>query len=355
VKKNIILEEILVDMKVVIEETNLTNINEKKEILQHYLEFMNHLSFLKDSNVSYTEKETIDDRSSIDHDSPELQGYKLDRKLKGGILQTENNQTIYVPESIIRSMSFLPGDLVAAEKISERHYSFSLVDRPDTPEEISREQIDYGIVKHKDNIWIVEEHIVNGQNQLIKINDTCFAFILSDHEVQEFSLKEGDVVDIAYSMQHDNGDMNYKVIWKHNHEQIESSSPTPASFYKKKSYENSTTEYEGPDLDNKRVLMIGLEGRKTTMKKIVENFNGIFEWTSGNESSTRYEPMVKRADIVVAFRSEVRHKGTNRAVEYCKKYSKLFLDTPTNGVDSFISVLNEAGGKLGMPKIKTNI
>jgi hypothetical protein len=73
------------------------------------------------------------------------------------------------------------------------------------------------------------EHIENGQNQLIKINDTCFAFILSDQEVQEYTLKQGDVVDIAYSMQHDNGDMNYKVIWKHENKQVDYTTPSPAS------------------------------------------------------------------------------------------------------------------------------
>jgi hypothetical protein len=355
VKKKEILEELLTDMKLVMEEITLTNIAEKKEILQHYLEFMGKLNFLKDSNDTDTENEIIDARSEIEHDISELQGYKLDRKLKGGILQTETNQIIYVPESIIRSMSFLPGDMIAAEKISERHYSFSLVGRPKTPDVTSRQQIDYGIVKHKDNLWIVEEHIENGQNQLIKINDTCFAFILSDQEVQEYTLKEGDVVDIAYSMQHDNGDMNYKVIWKHENKQVDYTTPSPASFYKKKNIDSIPTEYEGPDLNSKRVLMVGLEGRKTIMKQVVESFNGIFEWTSGNDSSIRYEPMVKRSDIVIAFRSGVSHKGTNRAVEYSKKYKKIVLDTPTNGVDSFVVALNEAGNKIGLSTMKTTI
>jgi hypothetical protein len=49
VKKKEILEDILTDMKLVMEEITLTNIAEKKEILQHYLEFMGKLNFLKDS------------------------------------------------------------------------------------------------------------------------------------------------------------------------------------------------------------------------------------------------------------------------------------------------------------------
>lgn len=354
-KKKIILDDVLSDMNQLIEEIDVKNIKEKTEELQHYIDFMKKLPYLKDTSTPVKDESSNDYQYKDIQEASDPQGYKLERNLKGGKLDTGDNKSIYVPESIIRAMSFLPGDLISPKKINERHYSFTLVERPEVPDTTDREQIDYGIVKYKDNLWMVEEHIVRGKNELIKINDTFFAFILKEHEVQEYSLIEGDVVDIAYSMQHDNGDLIHKVIWKHENKQIDYTPPSPASFYKKKNIEGTPNEYEGPDLDSKRVLMVGLEGRKTVMKQVVESFNGIFEWTSGNDSSTRYEPMIKRSDIVIAFRSGVSHKGTNRAVEYSKKYKKIFLDTPTNGVDSFVVALNEAGNKLGLSSMKTTI
>jgi len=345
--KQNLLEDAISDIQQLLKDTSMVNLQERTKELESYVVLLKHIPNLLDTMTRMpSEPSDSDDGVDLAH---KPQGFPLERKLKGGILTTPDSEAIYVPESIIRSQSFLHGDIISANKISEKHYSFELLKRPESQPPTQRLQLNYGIVKERDGMLLVEEYIYLGQTKTVMVKDSNFAFRISEHEIREYSLSAGDIVDIAYTLSDkENGELMYKVIWKHDSAQVKYTSPEISGFYKTKSEGPSTTPLEGPDLDGKRVLMVGLEARKTVMRGIVERLNGIFEWSSGNEASIRYEAMVKRSDIIFAFAGHTSHAATTRAVEYCKKHNKLFIDTHTNGVDSFVSKLHDAANKLGL-------
>ena len=259
-------------------------------------------------------------------------GTPMDRKLKGGILKGKNGD-IYVPEKIVRMHGFEHGDYI--EAIGDRLKELVFIKRKDsvTKHESNRVEIDYGVItRTSDGLLVVNQMISNGKLTRIKLDgESPYQFLISQRDIDTYSLKEGSVVSIAY---HESDPLSYRVVWCYPERTSEFArpEPKPSSFYKDNTSkkENLWTDIELTLLKDKKIVIIGADFRSADFKPLAENGNFSLDIFSGDESKNRIKAAVKNTDLIISASEHSSHRSSGLAKECAKKYKIPFRAAPTS-------------------------
>jgi DNA-directed RNA polymerase subunit H (RpoH/RPB5) len=336
VEKAIIMEQVKKDMANHIQVLCENNIIEVKERLEKCFEILSLVINLKNTELTF-EQPKISEKVSIEEEEPE-KAFLFERKLRGGYLPKIG---VYVPESIVRKVGIEHGDFVKVEEkiVDEeitKHY-FQIYKKGNRIKPEDRKEINYGLVERDGNIFVVRKTLLNGGED-VRYNDAPYAFLLRNEDILEFQIKEGDIIDLSFSPK----DISYnRVIWKHVVEQEIQASSYHSGAYKTK--EKSDIKSIPKTLNDKKILVIGCEPRKTVFKENIESRGGIFSFAEGTEGYARLSSMIKKADLVILMIRFIRHRASIDAVEICKQLRKPFSVVENLGVHSVIKEAEQIG------------
>lgn len=337
------------DLKQIVNRITLDNLSESEESILKYFSFLKQLMGLPDIERPNKDKEVpiqtlpaiVETKETAVETDDTI--YTLDRKLKGGFLMLEDDesQSIFIMEGKIRKQGFEHGDLIKVIPQGERH-NFELVKRQDHIRlQSNRRQLDYCILNKRDSIWLCDSQYIDGKERLIKLDEAPYSFIIPEEDVKEYDLEKGSIIDIAYYEPNPN---RGKIVYVHNSEINEYQAPQPAGFYKKER-SAEITEVEKEELINfqsKTILVVGLEARKKKFEQEIELRGGRMIWASGNEEKSRLEAMVKKSDMAVVIIQHTSHRGSIKTAEFCKKHNVKFCATQSRGVDSLLTAITNS-------------
>ena len=290
-------------------------------------------------------KEDIDELASIFDGEKELIGYPFERKLTGGFLiKGTPSENIFVPESIIRELDIQEGDLVSAEikegsRNNHRNYYYRIIEKNDKPIDTKRIEFKYGVVEFDvtSSRFVVSEDI--NKESLRLEGGEIMTYIITDREASQFSLVHGDIVDISW---YEGSFEKAKVIWKHFIEDIPSKETESERImnHKKENGNNKKSTSEDSiekTLEEKKIVLVGLEPFWDKYKKLVEERGGTFEGVESGRHKTSMSAAIRKADLVVVGISYTSHDASIYANARCKHYSVPFTSISGFGGTSFIN------------------
>ncbi len=192
--KSLILEKVKEEMQQTIIDVSYENTQEKKEILNDYLQFIElikklPLHFLESYELLQIPAEqpirVPETKEEIPFKQTEVEDsnvYVYHRKLRGGHLE---GTEILVSEGISRNLELAHGDLVRPVfNDKNKRYFFELIEKRNSKDPVDRKQISYGIVEKENSIFTVNEyHDTDFSKKLVKVDDVPYSFILSPSDV----------------------------------------------------------------------------------------------------------------------------------------------------------------------------
>lgn len=259
-------------------------------------------------------------------------GTPMERKLKGGILNGKHGD-IYVPEKIIRMHGFEHGDYIEAIGDSLKDLVFIKRKNSVTKHESNRIEIDYCVLtKTSDGLLVADQTIADGRLARIKLDgESPYQFLMSQRDIDTFSLKDGSVVSIAY---HESDPLSFRVVWCYPERTSELArpEPKPSSFYKDSTAkkENIWTDIELNLLKDKKIVIIGADFRSADFMPLAESGNFSLDIFSGDESKNRIKAAVKNKDLIISASEHSSHRSSGLAKECAKKYKIPFRASPTS-------------------------
>lgn len=138
----------------------------------------------------------------------------FERNLRGGYLP---DLKLFVPESIVRTIDAKNGNTLKVTEIKgafqangQPKYHFEVANTNTAPMAQKRVQFNQCPVKETGGRFYVERSME--LNSWIRVNENMFSPVLSQEDVYNFRIKEGDLVDIAF---YENSPNNAICIWKH--------------------------------------------------------------------------------------------------------------------------------------------
>ncbi|MDU0078332.1 DUF2325 domain-containing protein [Bacillus sp. IS1] len=329
-----IAQEAVCEMGKIIQKLTLDNVEEIEGELSTYFHFIKSLAALKVSvshelepcskkNVEHIQLKETDEKAK------QINCYEFKRLLKGGIIEEIN---LYVPENIIRKQQFEDGDLISAVHLGNEKFHFELIEKGKNRKQTNRIQLNYCVLSNRDSMLVASEYLDNdGKIKSIKYNDAPHTFLINEDTRTREDLEIGSIVDIAYYS--DNVDV-FKVIWKHNTDEIKHAAPSPSSYYKTKNPKLDTTTITN-ELNGKKVLVLG--GTRTSeFEKAITSVGGELIHAYGNENTKRLESMVKSCDMLITMKLNINHPTAEKAKEFAKKYEKPFTLTDSRGISSLV-------------------
>ena len=351
--KQRILIEAKSDMEYIIQEMELTTRSIAKTNLERYFEFLEVLETMPDIQIPVKEiaPKAVEDKEVqevIEEINEEINEeirqreiddlvYKFDRRIKGGFLQEIN---AFVPEKVVRELDLQHGDLVHAVKIQDAtpdsppHYDFSVAEYKDEPAPKDRVQINYGVVGYDKLLGrYTVDTTMDGKP--IRIGEALQTILINEKDVEDFKLEEGDIVDLAY---YTTQSEFIRIIWRYT---IDTATDRPRTTSSKRKVEKETKMFP-QTLEGKTILMIGFEPGRTSFEEEVNRRGGELIWASGREGETRLQSIVSKADAVVMMLSQMGHRGSIDAVEYCKEKGIPCKNMHSLGRSLFIQKVYEA-------------
>lgn len=250
--------------------------------------------------------------------------YFFERKALGGFI---NELKAIVPESIVARLKLEHGDYLFADEIpqtdgySKKKYRYELAKKGTTSKDVVRIQHNFCPIERNGSLLVVSKSYENGN---IRIDDVPQALVISEQDIQFFSLEEGQLVDIAYIK---GKEYAPRVVYRHETESIQDDSKKTGR--KKVREKDPEREEEAPEqtLEGKTVLVIGNEPDKSLYKHNVEERGGDFLWADGKDSVDSFEPLVRKSHVVVFLLAVSGHTAMKHVKRLCKEYDIPFMTT----------------------------
>ena len=174
--------------------------------------------------------------------------------------------------------------------------------------------------------------MINGKLERIKLDgETPYQFLIKQNDIQNFNLREGSVVSIAYF---DSDPNSYRVVWVYpdTPDFPLKQTPKPSGYYKE-SYSQKQNAWSPEEIDllaNKRIVIVGAEFRISDFIPLAEDGSFILESLGGNENESRFEATVRNSDLIISAGEHSSHRGSRFAKEYAKKYTIPYRACPTS-------------------------
>lgn len=316
----------------------MNNVDDISNQTQHYLEILKHLEELYSKNDKEVENGVSNQRDhlEINGDTDNLEDdnvYIFTRKLLGGlgIKNSNSEDTVYVPENVIRSEKLEHGDsfIYVKNGLSIGRDKFNKV------EEISKaniesnniESYDYAVVDFDDTLksYVCKSYYNDG------VLSRLPTFLIHDNDVSKYKIEAGDLVTIA----HMPDKSTVRIRWKYNvNEPIPTPKPKKASFYK----ENRVPEED--NVSNEFLdVNIGIVGAEKYSNGYVEEVTkrGGKVHQTDSDIFNIIDNVVSKSDIVVIPVFQTSHAKSLMAKDLAKKKDIPYIILKTNGRTNFIN------------------
>lgn len=270
--------------------------------------------------------------------------YSFQRNLQGGILPAIKG---FVPEGIVRKLDIEHGDLVKATLLPSTEgrpprYLYELVEKLGKSATRNRVQFNYCPVENQGGRLLVSRSGETGS--LLKVDGELFHHLFSDYEVEEFELKEGDLVDIAVFTDNLVGS---RLIWRHkdieliseNTDTLGSSSLKGKKRKEKKGTEESDEEEVELTLQNLSILVIGEIHNKSHYEYEIEKVGGVLNMADGKQKSEIIRNQVAKSDYAVCLVGRCSHVGMSVAKEEAKALGIPFLPCWSNSAKNVVKTI----------------
>lgn len=289
---------------------------------------------VKETEIAIIEKESQERLKAEDDNNI----YVLHRKLLGGEgVNTVNDNTIFIPESVVRKEGMQHGDKLEYKEngIDYGRHFYKKVESVSRETDIEPNEIisyDYAIVEYDDSL----ERLVCKSNYENGKRTTMLSCLINDKDKDKYNIKENDIVSIAHMP---NRSM-CRVRWKY-----DASDPIPTpiekkpSFYKEKSAKS--------DIKKENVfngISIGIFGATTFINGYIEEIESRGGKVYHTESDVEaiIENVVKKSDIVVIPIRQTSHSKAEQAKAKAKKYEKAYIILESNGRNNLVMELTKA-------------
>lgn len=346
--ENKLLANIKTEMVREVEKLDFKNHETIASELNKYLEAVRSIAYVAHLMPESTEiVKAVAEVAATSHNKSEEQEekpakiYKFERRIKGGSLPEID---AFVPERVIRDLDLETGDKLYAEKIEAQPgytgptlYTYSLAERRTKDYPVTRIQLNNCIVKYDASIGrYYTEKDINGLT--LRLGEMPGGIYLPESDATEMGLKEGDIVDVAYSA----NDINHvRIAWRYNTEEKQAELTESQAMLAGRAKKDKAQKTYEPTLENKHILMIGFEPGKADIRDEVERRKGSFEWGEGRENDSRLFSMISRADAVIFMLQHMKHTGSIRGVDFCKQLGVPFETMHNFGRSEFISKVEE--------------
>lgn len=270
--------------------------------------------------------------------SEERPMYRVERKLKGAYVDDIEG---FIPESILRNKGIEHGDYVYAEpipavKVGQNRFLYELAEKSDGGSAPGRIEFKGCLVKKDGDLLVLKKSLVTGKS--IKLNDYPYAIVLSDRDIVQFELSEGDVVDVAL---YESQPTAASVIWKHEvAEELFQDKPEPKKSTPKKEVVKTEKEV-APVFAGHTICLIGDKPNESEYKAMVEERGGTLLHVEPKWNVRRIQTHVKNADVVVGLYDLSKHTGLEKAKAYCKQYGVPYKMIPGKGKSTVLQTAME--------------
>lgn len=255
----------------------------------------------------------------IETSIPETQ-YIFQRKMSGGTL--EGIPDSHIAESIVRQMDLQTGDVVHTSNPNNILGDLRLIRKRESPVDDPFTVYPYCTVKQDGSMYYVDEYYdtATNTNKKLRLYDTPYTHYIEPYVMDAFKLNAGDIIDIAVSKTKKPNQIDTRIAWKHT--KPNNTAAPKAKNYKKKTPASENTIYD-PDIDfqQKHILVVGLDARRTAYENIITKHNGQFQHLSGEEQMQRIKPAIKRADAVILLRDQLTHDTVKQSIRTANRYN----------------------------------
>lgn len=287
----------------------------------------------------------IDSLADMFEEQKEVKGSRLDRKLKGGLLENSSPaNTIFVPESIIKEKGFEDGDIIHAEPIPSSNpfktlYDFTLVEKAEGSTNSLRETFDYGIVEYDETL---KRHYVERDmnGELLRIDGSPQRFMISEKEEKDFRIETGGAVDIAWYK----GNFNKGgIAWRYSLYETKEKptiSEKQLSFKQTNAAEKSETKEETPQtLTGKTICLVGVEPYHAEYKSLIESHGGNLIALTSESNKNTMASSIRKSDLVMVGISHTGHSASQYANKKAKLHQVPFKAFSGFGKASFLAIV----------------
>ncbi|MFF0828897.1 hypothetical protein ACFYU8_18265 [Brevibacillus sp. NPDC003359] len=249
----------------------------------------------------------------------------LTRELKGGYADGR-----YIGESIIRRLNLDHNDIIRVTDNKGKPYVKIIKKGPMIPRQ-NRVQFNLCHVEEIHGQFIIQSYYKNSSElEPLPIE----AITLPYDEGKE--LGKGALVDIAFFTQHPN---NVSVIWKHETTMFSDAAPLPSSINKKSlpsSSSDNTLAAVYPELNNKKVLVIGGDDRHADYRDSIEACGGEFTGLKGNATKDVLKTYIRKSNVVVIIITASRTHTGEISGPICKELQIPYTRVHNDGVASIL-------------------
>lgn len=305
------------------------------------IELMGELDLIYEDEEDIAVTEILNETSNTEVKEDDIKvdysnGRIFTKKLSGGHI--EGFDDVRVSESLIRTIGLESGDLIKVGNEKEPLRNINVLDKNHKDIEEDFVLFKYCPVKVYGEVLYCDEYF-DESSKLIKINDEPYIYHIHHIAVENYKLKEGDIIDIGYEKANPN---RFIVVWKYDNKVVRK--PIASGHYKEsKSFEIAKYNI---DLKNKNVLVIGLEARKRLYEETIINHNGKFLYATGDEQLERVHSLINKSDVVLILKDHLSHPTVWSLVEHSKSVNKIFKVVDGIGVKKVLDSANELVEKL---------
>lgn len=256
--------------------------------------------------------------------------YVFKKKLTGGTIIGIPNS--FLAESVIREIGLETGDIVYIGNKNNIQESLRKVTGK-REEGIEEDFVLYKYceVKNDEGIYLFCDESINQGKHLIKLDDIPYKYVIPEFVKEKFNISEGDMVDLGYEK---TNPYNMKIVWRHNQEIHKT--PLASSNYKDKTEKFINPLFQSIDFEKCNICVIGCEPRKTYYQEAINECNGEFLFSSGEEQLERMLSVIDKADVVLILKDFLSHTAVKKAVEHSKLTQKPFSVVDGLGIQTVI-------------------
>lgn len=249
--------------------------------------------------------------------------HRFERRLVGGYLPTLDAE---VSEATIRNQGIQHGDLVKVYTMGKstagkERYACWLEEEKNCEPPKDRVQFNNCLVEVQASRLICRK----SKNKLLQLNDEIFSMLISDEEARTFSLKPGDIVDVAVSTK----DLKAaRVIWKHAIQSKANLDAKTGSKSKKTKREKKQKDKSSLTLKGKKILVVSTKNDRSRYEGEIAKRGGHLLMGDSDLLVNQMNALVSKADLVIVVTSKCSHdamfssKATAKALKIPVVFAK---------------------------------
>ena len=276
-----------------------------------FLKAQNLIKIESDSKIKSALTKTISKSKPV-HAQPNIQPrYQVKRLLAGcKIIDQNEQQIVYYNEKTTRFLGLHNGDTVTLRhRINQNNVDEYLIENINTDHETDDGIITFGpaVIKANDQQQLFVNKTVNNERLSEISNGTIMQYILRREDIENMSLKPGDIIELAWYKDHPD---LIRVRWRYPELNLPTSTVSNKhSDYQIKTKQNNTYQPKIKyDLENSTVAIVAADkGLVRKADSVIKAHHGI-SCMAISENINRIYDTVKSYDYAVLIKSYVSHE-----------------------------------------------